>query len=111
MSILRLTNFEDHPGDHRYLVFRFQDPKMAGEFMDELTMAAIPFEEDETNEGRAPYLIGVKKQFRERAVKLNYTVIGRYREPFISDAGFRWFLIAFVGFVLLLAVLGWLNRP
>jgi hypothetical protein len=109
MSILRLTNFQDHPGDHRYLVFHFQDGKMAGEFMDELTMAAIPFEIDDENAG-PPYLIGVKKQFRERAVRLNYLVYGRHRPRFIGDDVFRWFLLVFVALLVLLAILGWFNR-
>jgi hypothetical protein len=109
MSILRLTNFEDHPHDHRYMVFNFPTSAIAGEFMDELTMAAIPFEADDS--GGPPFLIAVKKQFRERAVRANYIVTGRHRERFIGDDVFRWFLLAFVGFAILLAILGVLNRP
>lgn len=106
--MLRLTNFEDHPGDHRYMVFNFPTSQMAGEFMDGLTMAAIPFEADDS--GGPPFLIGVKKQYRERAVQINYTVIGKHRKPFIGDDVFRWLLLVFVGVAILLAILGIFNR-
>ncbi len=105
---LRLTNFEDHPTDHRYMVFRFPTSQMAGEFMDGLTMKAIPFEADDS--GGPPYLIGVKKQFRERAVEVNYIVLGRHRQPFISDPVFRWFVFILVAAAIILAVVGYLNR-
>ena len=104
MSILRLTNFADHPHDHRYMVFNFPTSAMAGEFMDGLTMAAIPFEADES--GGPPFLVGVKKQFREKAVEVNYTVIGKHRERFIGDDVFRWLVLGFVGLALLLAIIG-----
>jgi hypothetical protein len=109
MALLRLTNFEDHPTDHRYMVFSFGTQNMADEFMDGLTMKAIPHEADTS--GGPPFLVGVKKQFREQAVRINYTVIGRYREKFIGDDVFRWLLLGVVGLALLLAILGVLNRP
>lgn len=108
MVRLNLTNYDDHPADNRYVVFHFKDPQMAGEFMDGLTMAAIPFEADET--GGPPYLIGVKKTFRKKALEINYSVIGKHREKFIGDPIFRWFVIAMVGLVFLLAIVGALNR-
>ena len=105
---LSLTNFEDHPTDHRYMVFNFPTSQMAGEFMDALTMKAIPFEVDDS--GGPPFLIGVKKHFRERAVKENYIVTGRHRRPFIVDPVFRWFVFIFVALAIILAVAGILNR-
>lgn len=105
---LRLTNFEDHPTDHRYMVFRFPTSQMAGEFMDGLTMKAIPFEADDS--GGPPFLIGVKKQFRERAVEVDYIVLGRHRQPFISDPVFRWFILIFVALAIILLIGGMLNR-
>jgi hypothetical protein len=108
MVRLNLTNYDDHPSDNRYMVFHFKDPKMAGEFMDGLTMAAIPFEADE--DGGPPYLIGVKRSFRQKALEINYSVIGRHRQKFIGDSIFRWFVIALVSLAILLAVLGAFNR-
>ncbi len=107
MGILRLTNFEDHPHDHRYMVFNFATAAIAGEFMDGLTLKAIPYVADDS--GGPPFLIAVKKQFREKAVEVNYIVIGRHRERFIGDDVFRWFLLVMVGVLVLLAVLGSLN--
>ena len=106
--LLRLTNFQDHPTDHRYMVFNFSTSQMAGEFMDGLTMKAIPFEADDGS--GPPFLIGVKKQYRERAVEVNYTVIGRHRERFIGDPVFRWFIFILVAAAIILAVVGFLNR-
>ncbi len=108
MSILRLTNFEDHPGDHRYMVFTFQNALIAREFMDQLRSAGIPYEQDEGD--GPPFLVGVKKHHREQAVRLNYLVTGKYRERFIADDVFRWTLLVFVGIAVVLAIVGMLNR-
>ncbi len=104
MALLNLTNFDEHPEDPLWLVFRFKERGIALEFMDGLKAATIPFEEDQ-NDG-PPHLVGVKTQYREVAVRINYTVTGRHREPFIADRLIRWVLLGFFGLLLLLVVLG-----
>ena len=86
------------------MVFRFAERGIADEFIEGLRAASIPFESDDSD--GPPYLIGVKTQYREKAVRINYTVLGRHREPFIADGMMRWGLIGLLGVLLLLAVLG-----
>ncbi len=105
MSILNLTNFDDHPQDPLWLVFRFGDPQMAQEFMDGLKAADIHFEADAIPGGLT--LIGVKQRHREAAIRINYTVLGRHRRPFIGDGIIRWALLIFTLLLLSLAFMGW----
>jgi hypothetical protein len=111
MALLNFTNFDDHPTDPTWMVFRFGDREMAKEFIAGLEAAGIPFEaEDEEDlEAGSTRLIGVKQRFREAAVRVNYVVLGRHREPFLSNALLRWVLLAFVGLLVGLAILGWLR--
>jgi hypothetical protein len=105
MAILNLTNFDDHPEDPNWMVFRFPENRQAEEFIAGLDAEGIGHERDA---GGPPFLVGVKQYHRERAVRINYTVVGRHREPFIADRAFRWGLLAFVGVIVLLAVVGWI---
>jgi len=107
MALLKLTNFDDHPEDPGWLVFRFGDADLAREFQEGLDGAGISCE---TNNDGPPHLVGVRQRHREAAVRINYTVLGRHRRPFIGDGFLRWALLAFMALLLLLAVLGWLRN-
>jgi len=111
MALLNLTNFDDHPTDPTWMVFRFGDRDMAREFIAELQAAGIAFEAEEEDDVQtgAVRLIGVKQRFRDAAVRANYVVLGRYRQPFLSNTFLRWALLAFVGLLVGLAVAGWLR--
>jgi hypothetical protein len=111
MALLNLTNFDDHPTDPTWMVFRFGDRDMAREFIAGLEAAGIPFEaeDEEGMEVGAVRLVGVKQRFRDAAVRVNYVVLGRHREPFLSNTLLRWVLLAFVGLLVGLAILGWLR--
>lgn len=104
MALLNLTNFDDHPTEPTWMVFRFGDAELAAEFILGLDAAGIPYELDD---GEGPIrLIGVKQRHREAAVRINYQVLGRHREPFIGNRVLRWGLL---GFTLLLVLLGLLG--
>ncbi|MBP6643117.1 MAG: hypothetical protein KA186_08500 [Flavobacteriales bacterium] len=104
MAILNITNFDDHPEDPMWMVFRFTERRIADEFVDGLSAVSIPFEQDESDE--APFLVGVKAHNREAAVRINYAVLGKHRSPFIADGLFRWSVIGLFAILLLMAVLG-----
>jgi hypothetical protein len=108
MALLNLTNYDDHPEDPNWIVFRFPDPGMAEEFRVAVAAAGLQHEVD-TN-GGPPFMVGVKQRHREQAVRLNYQVLGRHREPFIGDRLLRWVVLGFVGLLLALAVAGALLR-
>lgn len=107
MALLNLTNFDDHPTEPHWMVFRFGDRALAEEFQKELGAAGIAFEADQRTD--PPYLIGVKQRHREAAVRINYTVIGRHRAPFIGNGRFRTGLLVLFILLLILAVMGWLQ--
>ena len=79
MALLNLTNYDDHPTEPGWLVFRYADAEMAAEFLAGLEAAGIPHEVDR-DEGTL-VLVGVKQRHRDAAVRINYAVLGRHREP------------------------------
>jgi hypothetical protein len=108
MALLNLTNFDDHPTDPLWLVFRFTDHSMAREFMQGLDAAGLKYETDEGDEGLR--LVAVKQRHRDAAIRINYTVLGRHRQPFIGNATLRWSLLALTALLLLLALAGALRN-
>jgi hypothetical protein len=104
MALLNLTNFDDHPTEPTWMVFRFGDRDMAREFMEGLDKAGIPYEPDEDD---GPLrLIGVKQRHRDAAIRINYAVLGRHREPFIGNSSLRWLLLALTALLITLALVG-----
>lgn len=103
MALFNLTNFNDHPEDPNWVVFQFTDATMLREFTDDLTNAAITYEQDT---GGPPFLVGVKQRNREAAVRINYRVLGRHRSPFMADKALRWTVIGVVAVAIALAVAG-----
>lgn len=103
MALLNLTNFDDHPTDPTWLVFRFGDHSMGSEFIQGLEQAGIRYEADR-DEGMT--LIGVKQRDRDAAIRVNYAVLGRHREPFISSPYVRWGLLGLVLLAILAALIG-----
>ena len=104
MAILNITNFDDHPEDPNWIVFRFASAALAREFAAELEKGGIACEHAESTE--PPHLVGVKQRHRELAVRANYLVLGRHRSPFIADGLFRWTVLIIVGLLVALAVIG-----
>jgi hypothetical protein len=104
VAILNITNFDDHPEDPNWIVFRFTTASMATEFTQELDKVGIGYEQGDATE--EPFLVGVKQRHREQAVRANYLVLGRHRPPFIADNLFRWVLLVFVAVLITLAIIG-----
>jgi hypothetical protein len=106
MALMNLTNYDDHPTEPNWVVFRFQDRGMAAEFQEGLRTAGILHEVDDDG---PICLIGVKQRDRERAVHINYAVLGRHRKPFIGDTGLRYGLVGLFVVLLTLAIIGWMR--
>ena len=104
MALLNLTNFDDHPTEPTWMVFRFKDRNMEREFIEGLDAERISYELSE--EDGIMRLIGVKQRHREAAIRINYAVLGRHREPFIADKTIRWAILGFALILVLLAFLG-----
>ncbi|HRD51272.1 MAG TPA: hypothetical protein PKY96_01355 [Flavobacteriales bacterium] len=104
LESFNITNFREHPNEEQWLVFRFPTAGQALEFEAELRAAGLRHERDE--HGGPPYLVAARKADREKAVRLNYLVLGRHREPFIANKALRWALILLLGLLLGLIVIG-----
>lgn len=103
-----ITNQIEHPDRPNYLVFHFKEEIKAHEFEEALKSENLFYErgEQEENDGSIRHLFGVRKSDVELVEKLNYTVIGNHREPFIKDKGTRWFILGFGILLGILAILG-----
>ncbi|MBK8497467.1 MAG: hypothetical protein IPL52_01295 [Flavobacteriales bacterium] len=99
-----LTNYSDHPEEPTWIVFRFAQAHIAQEFIVELEREGVKHERDEN--GGPPFLVGVKQHHRERAVRINYSVLGRHRKPFMGDPVLRWSVFVLVALAVVLAVAG-----
>lgn len=89
----RFTNYYDHPTNKRYKVFHFRKKEMADFFQQLLEKENIPFERDDGDPGEEVILFGIKKEFYERTVKLNFLAWGKHRKPLIRNKAAGWMLI------------------
>jgi hypothetical protein len=108
MKLPNLTNFEEHPSEPDWIVFRFGTKGMAVEFVKELEREGLKHERDEGD--GPPFLVGARSSQRDAAVRLNYLVLGRHRRPFIADGWLRYGLFALVALLIALALAGALLR-
>ena len=109
MSLIDLTNYSEHPTQPTWLVFRYPTLRHAKDMVEELGKVGVRHEAD-LEEG-PPFMVGVKKTDRALAEKLNYTVLGKHRKPFIPNKALRWVIILITVGILALAVAGlWLQE-
>lgn len=104
MSLIDLTNYSEHPTQPTWLVFRYPTSRHATDMVEELKRAGVRHEVD-LLEG-PPFMVGVKKTDRALAEKLNYTILGKYRKPFIANRVMRWAIILITVGILALAIAG-----
>lgn len=104
MKLPNLTNFEEHPSEPGWIVFRFTTSALADEFALELARAGVKHERD--TEGGPPFLVGARTSQREAAVRINYLVLGRHRPPFIADRFLRMGILGLLALLIALAIAG-----
>lgn len=110
MLDFNLTNYRDHPKNPSYLVYHYTDERQADYFQELLEKEGIQFERfRETEDGRDLVYFALRKQLEKKVRKLNFLAIGRYREPFIPNTGFRWMVLIISFGILGLAIVGWLT--
>lgn len=105
------TNFQDHPSNRNYLVFKFHRAEQADYFEGLIHEDAIPYErhDDTDNPEKVWYYFAVPKKHEERLRYLNNLAIGKYRNKFIPDPVFRAFVFVISAIVLSLAIIGYLK--
>lgn len=109
-QIFRITNFYEHPTDPNYIVFHFLKEAQANEFEKSLKENEIDFEKFVEKEENTIWMFAVKKRHESQAVNLNYLAIGKHRDPFIPQRGWRWALLIFTAICITLAVIGYLKK-
>ena len=108
---LGLVNYTKHPNNPDYVVFRFPDIDRANSFEEYLTNEKIWFEKSsEAHKQRTYYLFGLHKTDFKRAERINLSVEGKHKKPFIPIAGIRWFIVLFGMSMLTLAIVGYCKQ-
>ncbi len=108
---MRLTNYYEHPADNRYYVFRFAEGEYADEFEAMLNESKIRYERYRDTDGPSPVILfGVHKSLFKEALRCNYLIYGKHREPFISHPLLRWALLIVTAGMIALAVAGYLLK-
>ena len=103
-----ITNQIEHPTRQNYLVFHFKKELQAQQFEEALIKESLFFERgtQEEDDGTMRYLFGVRKSDVDAIERINYTIIGKFREPFIKDKAARWFILGFGLLLIILAIIG-----
>lgn len=106
-----LVNFRDHPTNKEYRVFNFNTKEQAELFEQFLNEKKVWFERDEEeHEEDIIYLFGVHQKDYDRAMEANYMAYAKTRKPMIPIAFFRYALVFFFFALIVLAIIGYINR-
>lgn len=109
---MRWTNYFVHPADNRYMVFTFREEELAAAFRADLDVHGIPYEfhsETETGKGEE-WMFGVHRDYKERAMQLNFLLAARTRKRFVPHGGLRWGMLVVTGLAVLMGILGYCNQ-
>lgn len=106
MSSFNLANWEEHPTDNRYYVFRFNKQHLADRFAQLLHENGL---EIKRHEEEGLYLFAVHSNNFDQARKLNYLVMAEQRQPMIGNAYLRWALVLLVLAFVTIALIGHCN--
>lgn len=100
------TNWQDHPANRKYVVFKYHRPEQADFFENLLREEGFDYERfDDEEEER--YLIAAPKSAEKRLLYLNNVTIGKFRNKFIPNKGFRLLVMLISAIVLALAFIGY----
>ncbi len=109
MNSFLFSNFEEHPTNDKFLVFRFLMKPMAEEFASTLTDRKIPFESFTEGEDQIQYFFAVKKSHQDEAKRINYLVFAKHRKPLIQNKFARLALVGTVLALILLSLIGYIK--
>lgn len=102
-------NILDHPTNINITVFFFTQSSHSEYFKQLLISEGISFEFDE-DESEGKFYFGIGNRNLDQVRKLNYLVFAKFRQPFISYAPAKYFLIGLTLLFLILAFVGYLKQ-
>lgn len=107
MSSFNLANWEEHPTDSRYFIFRFNKVGLAEDFEQRLNTEKVQYQSHQED---GHFMFGVSRNDFERVRKLNYLVMAAHREPMIANGILRWALVLFMIAAVTIAFIGHCNK-
>jgi len=87
------TNFQDHPTNDQYKIFKYRIAEQADYFQSLLEEKKIFFERDDEPSDNYSHYFAIKKVDSRRVYKLNHLALGRYRKPFVKERWARWAIL------------------
>lgn len=106
-----LVNYKLHPSNQNYHVFSFNSVEEVDMFSEELAKQNMWFERSEDEvKGGIIYLCGVNKKDYQKAMKVNYLVSAKYRNPIIKNKLLRIMLITLTASLLTLGIIGYVKN-
>ncbi|MFT6948390.1 MAG: hypothetical protein ACJARP_002823 [Vicingaceae bacterium] len=104
--MISTVNFQDHPTNRNTKVFYFSKTEHASHFENLLAERNVTFEKQIDSDGDQRIYYGIHISKFDIAKNLNYLTIGKFRNKFIPDLFFRYFLIIISIIVVGLGIVG-----
>lgn len=107
---MRFTNYYEHDGDTRYMVYEFYVEERADYFEVLLKDRQVEYERF-LDEDSTPHktLFGIHKRYLKASNNCNFLTHAHYRSRSIPNRPLQWVLLLFMGFIVALAIIGWLK--
>lgn len=105
---MKLTNYNEHPQDNRYMVYDYVNLEHADYFQSLLEARKVEFERFLDDESEQPrILFGVHKRFKKDANQSNFLTHAEFRNPMIKSRWWAWILLLVTFAIISLAVIGY----
>ncbi len=101
-----ITNWQNHPSNRRYVVFKYHRIEQADYFEQLLIQEGFEYERHNEEE-QERYLIAAPKAAEKRLLYLNNLAIGKFRNKFIPNKAFRLLVLIISAVVLGLSFVGY----
>ncbi len=107
---MKFTNYYEHAGDTRFMVYEFYVVERADYFENLLKDRQVEYERFFDEESSPPKtLFGVNKRNLKASNNCNFLTHAHYRSRSIPNKTMQWVLLLFMGFIVALAIIGWLK--
>jgi|SRR5690554_2067580 len=110
MTRFKYRNFETHERQRAYIVFYFYAKDTADFFESSLIQYDIPYERGTGKDLVKRHLIGVHRDYQERAQELNEEANNFFRKPFLGTNQMRNGVLIFTLLIVILALIGYFIR-
>lgn len=110
MTHFKYNNFETHERQRAYIVFYFYAKDTADFFESSLIEHDIPYERGAGKDLVKRHLVGIHRDYHEKAKELNEEANDFYRKPFLGTNQMRNGVLIFTLIIITLALIGYFIR-